>query len=254
MVTNQVKATPTVAKAGLGGVGGRRKHAGAFATAVALSAGLLAGLLPVEPAVAYHGRDYSRAYESNPSTGNYTGVRVRRYDRNIAATNTCDNTFTQKPIYQTQWLPTAGAHTANNFIELGTMHKQSTCKYWFVYGKRDGVEFIRYRSGKIASQEHVFQILRGGDGRTWSFIIDATTVATYDWPTLGYYAIAGLESYDYEVTISTHGYYDMHSNVGGPWYPFNGDGGEVNPPTCGGFAGSMWQAGQHVRCTYNWGT
>lgn len=194
------------------------------------------------------GHSYSTGYESS-SRGNYTGVSVYRYDRNVAAGGTCNASYSGNVIYQTQWqLMTSDSRS---WIELGTMHKTSTCKYWFWGYGVDWTWYSMGTQGGVVYDDHTFRIVRGANGTTWSQIIDNTTMGNLTWGAAGNFVQAGLESYNTSPTVSAHGYYSLQYNQGGPWYNWSGrDGSVVNSPMCGRWVSdTTWQAGQNTTCT-----
>lgn len=224
---------------------GGARLAGAVASAVTWVVGTLS-----TTAVATHvaGHNYSAAYE-NSSFGNYTGVKVYRWDRDIPVPGVCNAQFAAPVVYQTQWvvmLPSAAS-----WIELGTMHKQSSCKYWYWGYGLNGVWVPVGTVGGIVADDHTFQIVRAADGIHWLIFIDSTLIdQQIAWAAAGAFVEAGLESYVPTITISAHGYYNMQWNQGGIWRFFGGrDASSVTGPMCGRWiTDDDWQAGQNTTC------
>lgn len=193
--------------------------------------------------------EYSVAGETS-AAGHLTGLNVGRYDTEISTGGSCTSgVFTAPVIYATQWVILTD--DATNWLEIGTSHKNSTCRFWFWGYGSQSQWFPLGTQGNVAKQFHNFKILRGANGATWSFIIDVTTMpGTINWSTVGRRVEAGLESYVSYGVAPAHDYSKLQYNVGGVWYNWaNRDGSTVGQSMCGRWLTDVsWIAGQNATC------
>lgn len=213
------------------------------------SAMAVAVVLVGTPADATHVTNHWRSAGYDTSAGqNYTGVQVYRHDRDINPGGTCNNQFTAPVVYQTQWVFLTA--DARNQIELGTMHKTGTCKFWFWGYTLDWVWHPVGTQGGVVAAPHTFRIVRNANGVNWSQVIDSTTMSSaISWATTGAYVAAGLETYR-DMTITSHGYYSMRWNQGGTWNLFAGrDATLVEGSMCGRWISDTdWAAAENSTC------
>lgn len=232
-------------------------------------AGVAASLVPVTRADAAvtPGHEISVGVE-NTAAGHITGMRVQRFDRNINASNFSCSYDTSKPnIIQGLWL--YFTDDLANYLEFGTIHKNTACKFWFwVEGAPahvGGQLFHELRStyGLVGEAEHTFSIIRNGTATGWEFYVDNTLVAA---PPIfvnnvGRQAVAGLETQNVHpsITVARHGNYSLKYNQGGTWIPWSGFDSyfpwspyeSPNPGTnmCGLYVNAThWRAGEHTTC------
>lgn len=199
----------------------------------------------------YIGDTYAYGWESGNGLDN-TGVSVQRYDINIAAGNPiCNGNFTGNLVAQNQFVN----FDPYNWIVMGTLHKSSSCKYWFSAYMANGFFTFITSNGPHGYAQHTFQIIRSGTGNSWQFYVDITKI--WDWPIFLQYAghsvQAGLESFSGGIVIGQTGFYSLKFNHAGPWYDWSGqDGILLQEPTttedelCGG-----WNSPTHFHAAEN---
>lgn len=192
---------------------------------------------------------YSVAWDTS-NAGNYTGISVYRYDRNIPVNGTCNSSYSAPVVYQTQWLyPPPG--NGSNQIEIGTMHKTSSCKYWYGAYTLNGTFYSVWQQGGVVYDDHTFRLLRAGDGTHWEYRIDSTLINnSVVWATTGQAVLAGLETWESTVTVTSHGYYSLQYNQGGSWFNWSGrDATTVTGSMCGRWlADTTWAAAENSTC------
>ena len=157
------------------------------------------------------------------------------------------------------WLITQD-YTYNNWFELGTGHRSSSCRFWY-WGFGDTGGWHPYGGQFITTLgSHTFDFYRVNG--SWAFYIDASNVWNLTSAWSGTEVQAGLESYESTATApATH--YGVASNTWsklqytvaeGSWLPWpnntNVFNTAVSSPMCGRWSTYPvdWIAGENTTC------
>jgi len=184
--------------------------------AVPVLVAFTAVVLSAANALAFH--NYSVGTDNSWRTDNtyYSGVSVQRYDSTFTLSPAGSCSTSTAPgsgpvLYQTMWLPMDPS--AQTWLEMGTGHK--TCangtefKWWYIWmSNPNGFSGYLWTKQIFGSALHRFFISNGTDGY-WRWVIDYELEYQYYWPNLGFYAQAGLESYDSTASAPSHDYNGM---------------------------------------------
>jgi hypothetical protein len=215
---------------------------------------LLLGAISV-PATANHVSNHRYSIGFDLTVATYNGVRLTRYDNNIAAGGVCNSAYVSPVVYQTQWVILDT--TASDWVEIGTMHKTSTCKYWFWGYGFDGVWNSLGTRGNRQYGQRTFVISKSSypADAAWAMSVGSETLGDVYFGNIpGDYVSAGLETYNIIPIIAAHNYSSLQflgaSGTGLIWQNWAGmDYRQVDTRMCGRWlSGSSWRAGQNTTC------
>jgi hypothetical protein len=194
---------------------------------------------------------YSKVLETSDDP--YTGVRDTRWIVDV------DNPSDTAPIYATMWLIFENAPCFIDkacWIELGTEYRNGTTKnfgYLCVYGY---CNFLFHITVYTEVGSHTWKIDRNeGDHNSFNEYIDGHLAYTKTGLpyTNGVRVQAGLESYNMNVTVPTHAYYNLKYKKGDNAYQNwagEDDQGSIEYPMCGEWhLPTSWWGGEYDTCT-----
>lgn len=200
--------------------------------------------------VTYHRYSYGR---ETRAAGGYTGIINTRPDRAVNWNGTvqdgCDEWFSGRPLYQTQWVIVN--RDAGNWLELGTGHQCSgQVVYRFAgYGYQHGWN-PGWISQMPAGTEQIYVLVRE-TLTNWTYQVAGARVYDLTWGVTGSAVETGLEVYRSLAIMPPYTNRNLdYTRNNGPFTNWAGrDAGRVDSNMCGRWlADDQWRAGANASC------
>lgn len=214
-----------------------------------IAAGVLVPVPSPAPASAAFLHTYSVGIETNDNLGG----SMNRSDTFVTVPGgVCAADFVAPVVYEPLWVAFPPSGGQSRWLEVGTMNKTATCKYWYWWAYSPDIGRHFGVIGQVPNGSHSFVIVRGPSGWTWQIVIDNVLRAE-----LGFFGgqvatevHAGLESYESTATTPVKAAGGLRTFGGTQWWWFDGRQVlRVDTTMCGRYIqDTAWRYSQNASC------